>query len=33
MDSTVDDQAAIEFAHGFYDAIAAGKSYEYAIAA
>jgi NTP pyrophosphatase (non-canonical NTP hydrolase) len=31
MDSSVDDAAAIQFAQGFYDAIAAGKSYEFAI--
>ncbi len=32
MDSPVDDRAAVEFSRGFYDAIAAGKSYEDAIA-
>jgi NTP pyrophosphatase (non-canonical NTP hydrolase) len=31
MDNFVDDLAAIEFAQGFYDAIAAGKPYDYAI--
>jgi len=31
MDSSVDDDAAIQFAQGFYDAIAAGKSYDFAI--
>jgi len=31
MDGSVDDAAAIQFAQGFYDAIAAGKSYEFAI--
>ena len=31
MDSSVDDEAAIQFARGFYDAIAASKSYEFAI--
>jgi hypothetical protein len=31
MDNTVDDDAAIQFARGFYDAVAAGKWYEFAI--
>jgi hypothetical protein len=31
MDSSVDDDAAIQFAQGFYDAIAAGKPYEFAV--
>jgi NTP pyrophosphatase (non-canonical NTP hydrolase) len=31
MGSTVDDAAAIEFSRGFYDAVAAGKSYEFAV--
>jgi len=31
MDQTVGDDAAIQFAQGFYDAVAAGKSYEFAI--
>ncbi len=31
MDSTVDDDAAIEFSRGFYDAIAAGRSLELAV--
>jgi NTP pyrophosphatase (non-canonical NTP hydrolase) len=31
MDSTVSDEGAIEFARGFYDAIAAGRSLEYAV--
>lgn len=31
MDNPVDDSAAIEFSRGFYDAIAAGKSYDDAI--
>jgi len=31
MDNTVDDAAAIEFSRGFYDAVAAGKSYEFAV--
>ena len=31
MDSSVDDDAAIQFAQGFYDAIAAGKPYDFAI--
>jgi CHAT domain-containing protein len=31
MDEAVDDAAAIEFSRGFYDAVAAGKSYEYAV--
>lgn len=31
MDSAVDDEAAIQFAQGFYDAIGAGKSFDFAI--
>jgi NTP pyrophosphatase (non-canonical NTP hydrolase) len=31
MDSTVGDDASIEFSRGFYDAIAAGRSIEYSI--
>ena len=31
MDKAVDDAAAIEFSRGFYDAVAAGKSYEFAV--
>jgi CHAT domain len=31
MDAAVDDEAAIQFAEGFYDAVAAGKSYEFAV--
>ena len=31
MDSTVSDEGAIEFSRGFYDAIAAGRSLEYAV--
>jgi NTP pyrophosphatase (non-canonical NTP hydrolase) len=31
MDSSVDDEAAIQFAQGFYDAIAAGMPYEFAV--
>lgn len=31
MASEVDDSAAIEFSRGFYDAIGAGKSIDYAI--
>lgn len=31
MDSSVDDKAAIEFARGFYDAISAGRTIEYAV--
>ena len=31
MDSSVDDDAAVQFAQGFYDAVAAGKSYDFAI--
>jgi hypothetical protein len=31
MDSTVDDEAAIEFSRGFYDAVAAGRSLERAV--
>lgn len=31
MDSSVNNAAAIEFSRGFYDAVAAGKSYEFAI--
>jgi NTP pyrophosphatase (non-canonical NTP hydrolase) len=31
MDNAVDDAAAIEFSRGFYDAVAAGKSYEFAV--
>jgi hypothetical protein len=30
MNGSVDDDAAIQFAQGFYDAIAAGKPYEFA---
>jgi NTP pyrophosphatase (non-canonical NTP hydrolase) len=30
METPVDDEAAIQFAEGFYDAIAAGKSYDFA---
>lgn len=31
MESAVDDAAAIEFSRGFYDAVAAGKDYEFAV--
>lgn len=31
MDSPVDDEAAVQFTQGFYDAIAAGKPYEFAV--
>jgi NTP pyrophosphatase (non-canonical NTP hydrolase) len=31
MDSSVEDEAAIQFTQGFYDAIAAGKSYDFAV--
>jgi len=31
MDSSVDDEAAIEFSRGFYDAVAAGRDIEYSI--
>jgi NTP pyrophosphatase (non-canonical NTP hydrolase) len=31
MDSSINDDAAIEFAKGFYDAIAAGRPYDFAI--
>lgn len=31
MDSSVDDEAAVQFAQGFYDAAAAGKLYDFAI--
>lgn len=31
MDNTVDNAAAIEFSRGFYDAVAAGKSFEFAV--
>jgi hypothetical protein len=31
MEKAVDDEAAIQFAQGFYDAVAAGKTYEFAI--
>ena len=31
MESAVDDAAAIEFSRGFYDAVAAGKGYEFAV--
>ncbi|MBT3905978.1 MAG: hypothetical protein HOF30_09950 [Rhodospirillaceae bacterium] len=29
MDDTIDDEAAIEFTRGFYDALAAGKGIEF----
>src|SRR5208283_344714 len=31
MDGSVGDEASIQFTEGFYDAIAAGKSYEFAV--
>lgn len=31
MEENVDDEAAIEFARGFYDALAAGKNFDFAI--
>jgi hypothetical protein len=31
MEKAVDDEAAIQFAEGFYDAVAAGKPYEFAV--
>ncbi len=30
MSQTINDRAAIDFAKGFYDALGAGKSYEFA---
>jgi hypothetical protein len=31
MESSVDNAAAVEFSRGFYDAVAAGKSYDFCI--
>jgi len=31
MDAPVNDQAAIEFVRGFYDAVAAGRDYDFAV--
>jgi hypothetical protein len=31
MEKAIDDQAAIEFARGFYDAVGAGKDFDFAV--